>query len=724
VRLTLRTLLAYLDDTLEPAEIKQIGQKVAESDAAQELVARIKQVTRRRRLTTPPATGPGARFDPNTVAEYLDNEMPGDQVAELEKQCLESDVHLAEIAACHQILTLVLGEPALVPPTAKERMYGLVQGREAIPFRKAASPQAAQAGLAGADADADEMLLLGLPFYRRSAWLRWALPLAAVLLLVGLGIALWQVVANTGPHDFSRVASADKGNQKDNAENTNGDAKPEPVKQPDPPPEPPTKPADVPVEQVTPPVKPVEPSRPPTTTKILPASKDRADVGFYHNDPNANAPPSILVQRASEGNEDWRRVTPGARVFSTDQLVSLPGYGSELRLDSGVRLLLRGHLREFSDPQQPLMNFLLESAAVLHKAPPAFDADLTLDRGRLFITNTKETGDKDKDKATVRLRFGKDDSEVWDVTLEEPGTEIGVDLIKAYTQDINYLDGEEPRAELYLVVLRGKASVRIDAYHHSNLKGPPGGAVFAWDNKGSGAHGPLLVEQIPPTWWSKVAPSTPVAKPMTIALQELSRRMVGKTSPSVVLEEMRQAEEAKEANRKLAIYCYCGLDEVRRLIDALGDEDPMHVTERDTAVFTLRRWLANDAAHTPLLYDVKKKTGLLLKTQKYRPQEAENILQLLHNFSEEARKSAETYEYLAYCLTHEKVAIAHLAWWHLMNMGLAGVKLPPFNAALPKEAREMAANEVRKLIRDGKLPPAAPSAPPGPGAPPMPPKQP
>src|SRR4051794_1315273 len=53
LRLTLRTLLAYLDDTLEGDQVKVIGQKVAESDTAQELIARIKQVTRRRRLTTP-----------------------------------------------------------------------------------------------------------------------------------------------------------------------------------------------------------------------------------------------------------------------------------------------------------------------------------------------------------------------------------------------------------------------------------------------------------------------------------------------------------------------------------------------------------------------------------------------------------------------------------------------------------------------------------------------
>ena len=74
MRLTLRTLLAYLDDTLQAAEIKEIGQKVAESDAAQELIARLKAVTRRRRLTAPPPTGPNG-LDPNCVAEYLDNEL-------------------------------------------------------------------------------------------------------------------------------------------------------------------------------------------------------------------------------------------------------------------------------------------------------------------------------------------------------------------------------------------------------------------------------------------------------------------------------------------------------------------------------------------------------------------------------------------------------------------------------------------------------------------------
>src|SRR5437764_5094963 len=135
LRLTLRTLLSYLDDTLEPSQARVIGAKVAESEQARELMERIKQVTRRRRLTTPPTAGPGG-IDANTIAEYLDGEVTREQAEEVEQICLASDVHLAEVAACHQILTLVLGEPALVPPSARQRMYGLVKGPEAIPFRK------------------------------------------------------------------------------------------------------------------------------------------------------------------------------------------------------------------------------------------------------------------------------------------------------------------------------------------------------------------------------------------------------------------------------------------------------------------------------------------------------------------------------------------------------------------------------------------------------------
>src|SRR5688572_13444485 len=125
MRLTLRTLLAYLDDTLEPSEAKQLGAKLAESEPAQEIVERIRTVIRRRRLTVPPGE---SRIDPNTIAEYLDNALAGEQAEELEKICLASDVHLAEVAACHQTLTLILGEPAEVPEEVVKRMYEVGKG--------------------------------------------------------------------------------------------------------------------------------------------------------------------------------------------------------------------------------------------------------------------------------------------------------------------------------------------------------------------------------------------------------------------------------------------------------------------------------------------------------------------------------------------------------------------------------------------------------------------
>jgi hypothetical protein len=712
VRLTLRTLLAYLDDTLEPSEIKQIGQKVAESDAAQELIARIKQITRRRRLTTPPATGPGARFDANDIAEYLDNELDSEKVAELEKTCLESDVHLAEIAACHQILTLVLGEPALVPPTARERMYGLVQGREAIPFRKAAPAAGVSTGAPGADHEGDESFLMGLPLYRRhGTWLRWALPLGAVALFVALGVALWQAIPR--PQGAKQVAGngnappvvpvqavnpeGDKGPDKaanaEKAKEGNGAAKekgpedkgkkPGPDENPDKNPKPP---------DTNPPPGGQQAERTPAP------SPERAELGNFVAPKSA---PTILVRHPA-GADAWRRVAPGARVGSNDPLVSLPGYASELRLDSGVRLLLRGHVREFSVDR--IQDFLVESAVVLHKPAPGVDADLTLRRGRLYVSSAKDG------PAVVRLRFEK---EAWDLTLREAGTEVAVDLLKHYTRDVNYREGEGPRAELYLCVLKGKAGLKMDTFHYSNLQGPPGAAMFLWDNIGPGAQGPLHLEAVAPIW-SKDPPKTDLARDMVIALREQAERMVGTKPLDVALIEGLQTE--RPASRLLAVYSLGAINEPRKLVEILGEADQTHYLDRDTAIFTLRRWLSRGPQQGRQLYDEKTRGGLL-KDMNYRSNEATILFDLLHDFNDVERRSPETFGLLAnYMRSKDRVAIAELAWWQLRHLS-GGVKLPGFNAAAPLEVRDKAAADVEKLVAAGKLPPPAPARPQAPAAP-------
>ena len=125
MRLTLRTLLAYLDDVLSPADTKIIGQKIQESPMAQLLVSRIREVMRRRRLKAPELFGANVGIDPNIVAQYLDNTLAPETYADVERVLLASDELLAETAACHQVLTLILGEPAEVSAASRERLYAL-----------------------------------------------------------------------------------------------------------------------------------------------------------------------------------------------------------------------------------------------------------------------------------------------------------------------------------------------------------------------------------------------------------------------------------------------------------------------------------------------------------------------------------------------------------------------------------------------------------------------
>ena len=109
MRLTLRNLLAYLNNIIEdPADIEEMRRKIEESEFATGLVHRIRSATSRQRLGAPSLEGRGIGLDVNSVAEYLDNELPPDRIPDLEKICVESDVHLAEVAACYQILAIYM----------------------------------------------------------------------------------------------------------------------------------------------------------------------------------------------------------------------------------------------------------------------------------------------------------------------------------------------------------------------------------------------------------------------------------------------------------------------------------------------------------------------------------------------------------------------------------------------------------------------------------------
>jgi hypothetical protein len=694
VRLTLRTLLAYLDDTLEPAQARLIGQKVAESEQAQELMARIKQVTRRRRLTAPPPTGQGEKTDPNLVAEYLDNALPADKLAEFEETCLASDVHLAEIAACHQILTLVLGEPALVPPTSKQRMYALVKGREAIPYRR---PAAAGdlAGDGADDHDADETIRMGLPAYRRrGGWPQGVAMLAGGVALVALlAAAIWLALPGSKKTtDTAGNAAADRGRDNQNKKPSrpgknskdsraaNGSAKEKGQggrdgggekdgrktdKEKDGAKDGPRKDKSV-----------AGPGKDGGGERSIPDTEPKVMARFL---PPAQGQPRTILVRRGKGETEWQRLEGRNRDISTgDTLVSLPGYRSAVQLKKGLELELWGDLPELS-----FFTPLLESMVIVHD-PRDFDLDLTLDHGMIVLTNR---GDKE---AKVRVRFanpsGKDGKDYWEITLPKAakggkgGSQAGLYLWGRYPNGVPFSKKKTtrrgPESELNLYVLRGEAQVKIDDSTYT-MEEPPGPAAVAW-NSDKGALGPKTVPQRP-DWVNRYPPFPKLDKPvvdglerqrasMIRALDELSTSMSG-VKVEVGLTEALNADSGTWIKRALVIRCFEALGDLSNLLDGLID--PKYPEVRQAAIESLRHW-------TGLHKDNDLKLHAFLRKKNYSEDDADTILKLLHSFSEEARAKPATYARLVdYLRPEDKPAVRVLAHWHLIRLPLsrAGIKI-------------------------------------------------
>lgn len=112
MRLTLRTMLAWLDGVLPETERDELSGKVSGSPVAGKLVERIREIGARPGLSAPRSDGRGLAEDANTVAEFLDNVLPADRIEAFERICIDSDMHLAEAADCHALLAELARDPA------------------------------------------------------------------------------------------------------------------------------------------------------------------------------------------------------------------------------------------------------------------------------------------------------------------------------------------------------------------------------------------------------------------------------------------------------------------------------------------------------------------------------------------------------------------------------------------------------------------------------------
>jgi hypothetical protein len=647
VQLTLRTLLAYLDDTLEPAAARELGKKVAESDVARELVERIKKVTRRRRLQTPDAAGADEDIsDPNTVAEYLSNTLDPDQVQRFEQACLDSDVYLAEVAACHQILTVVLAEPVRVPPSARERMYKLVpppggsrrgRTRPNLPVIGGAAAERPEAE------DADAALLLGMTrFGTGSAALRATMTAVGVVIAALLAVAVYMAVPGAPPEAPAtaplEVASAVP------------TPRPAPPKPPEPEPKPPE-----PTPPVTPMPTPPDKGKEPDKAKepvVAPARADRLAVG------KATQANTLLVTRP-DADAKWTRLDPGgdAVVSSNDEVLALPGYKAEVKLDAGVNVVLWGNLPD----QMPVR--VLESRVRFH-APTAkadgggfeHDADLTLLAGRVYLTPTK-AGER------VRVRAA---GEVYDFVLPER-SEVAVELTVAYEPGAMFLRaaGPPPRPELKVAVVRGSAAVAVPARGVSHAKVDAPGVV-TWDSRGAGRpSAPAPADKANLNFDKFPLLPSEQAKAVQKALSEVTGRFAEGNRVLLLMTELVTQPPAlgQYFQGVIGLYGLAALaataDDLKPVVDVLTDET--RGPQRVAAATALAAWLPRAADNTAAL-------GVVLDMKIPGEGVADAVLRLLRGAVNPAAPEPADLDRLVDQLSHPSVAVRELALWNLVTI--------------------------------------------------------
>jgi len=203
MRLTVRTLLAWLDRVLPTEEQHHLAAKVEASGPARQLVGRIRQVVERATIPAPRVEGRGLGADPNSVAEYLDNCLEPDRLEAFERICIESDMHLAEVAACHEMLAALARDPGVAAPldaAGRRRLLEAMGHHSTIVFadlerREAASnARAIRSAIEAAPAAPGPHRE---PARRRASQTAWAAALAAIALLVALGALLVDTIGRS-----------------------------------------------------------------------------------------------------------------------------------------------------------------------------------------------------------------------------------------------------------------------------------------------------------------------------------------------------------------------------------------------------------------------------------------------------------------------------------------------------------------------------------------------
>jgi hypothetical protein len=396
----------------------------------------------------------------------------------------------------------------------------------------------------------------------------------------------------------------------------------------------------------------------------------------------STSPAGMFSARAPDGKA-FTVLPANADLAVGDLLVALPGAALESK-DGSVAL------KSFADydGRSPLP--ILETAFTLGEAEKGTDLVVTLDRGRIDLTNKKARGG-----AAVKLHFW---GQTWTVTLDEPGARVAVELCGRWPAGARFkvLDPKEkarpaaPVASLVLLVLNG--SVKVTSGDTTlGLGPPPGPAVIEWDSVIGAMPQPQKLQKLP-DWADPESNLSERGKKAAAAVEKFRGARADKPEEAL----KRFLSSADPVEQRVALVTLGATDDLVTLGQTLVAAKTLE--EWDFGITVLRHWLGRAPGQDQKFFQV------LTTARGYSPTQAKIVIQLLFGFTAAEAGVPETYEVLIDYLTHDKPGIRNLAAWHLVRLVPQGKDIPFKPDGTAAEAAKSQA-AWKKLIPRGELPP-------------------
>lgn len=382
------------------------------------------------------------------------------------------------------------------------------------------------------------------------------------------------------------------------------------------------------------------------------------------------------------GTAGFKVIPENAPLRAGDLLVALPG--ATARSANG-NVTLRSSADY--DGRSPLP--ILETAFTLNAPNKDADLDVTLDRGRLDLTNTRPAG-----AAVALVRFW---DQTWTVTLDAPGTRVAFELSARWPAGSRFKVAEPgaaakagPVAHLLCLVLKGDATVNVGGTT-VGLAAPPGPALIEWDSVAGVQARPQRLEKLP-AWADPDAGLSPAGQKTAAAVEKF--RAARATDAAAAFRSF--LDSADPVEQRVALVTAGATDE----LDLLGKElaEAKTQEEWDFGITVVRHWLGRCPGQDQKLY--ARFTG---PGRAYTPAQARIVMQLLMGFSADDLRQPETYEVLIDYLTDDVPAVRHLAAWHLVR-AVPGGRAIGFKPGGTKAECEAAAREWRRRVPPGRLP--------------------